>query len=59
MRAALIYQHATSACDRSIATALSALVTADRQAATKPDEMNKQGSSRAERPGQSAESGGA
>ena len=32
MRAALIYQHATSARDRSIATALSALVAADRPA---------------------------
>jgi hypothetical protein len=45
MRAALIYQHATSARDRSIATALSALVAADRQTATKPDKTNEQGSS--------------
>ena len=46
MRAALIYQHATSARDRSIATALSAFVTADRQTATKPDETDEQGSSK-------------
>jgi integrase len=44
MRAALIYQHATSARDRSIAAALSALVAADRPTASKPDGTNEQGS---------------
>ncbi|MGH3828017.1 MAG: hypothetical protein ACRDQX_12740, partial [Pseudonocardiaceae bacterium] len=48
MRAALIYQHATSARDRTIETALDALVTADRQTATHPDQPNQQ------RAGQSA-----
>jgi hypothetical protein len=44
MRAALIYQHATSARDRSIATALSALVTADRQTVSMPDKANQEDS---------------
>jgi hypothetical protein len=41
MRAALIYQHATSARDRSIATALSGLVATERQTTTKCDEANE------------------
>lgn len=44
MRAALIYQHATSARDRSIATALSALVAADRRTASRLDETNEKDS---------------
>jgi integrase len=44
MRAALIYQHATSARDRSIATALSALVAADRRTASRHDETNEEDS---------------
>jgi integrase len=44
MRAALIYQHATSERDRSIATALSALVAANRQTARTPGEANQEGS---------------
>jgi integrase len=46
MRAALIYQHATSARDRSIATALSALVAADRRkASVLSQETNNEGGS--------------
>ena len=44
MRAALIYQHATSARDRSIATALSALVAANRRTASRHDETNEEDS---------------
>jgi len=38
MRAALIYQHATSARDRNIATALSALVATERPTTSTSDE---------------------
>jgi hypothetical protein len=38
MRAALIYQHATSARDRSIASALSALVATQRPNSSTPGE---------------------
>jgi integrase len=52
MRAALIYQHATSARDRSIATALNALVAADRQtASTLTRQMSTPAASRTARPG--------
>jgi integrase len=44
MRAALIYQHATTARDRSIATALSDLVATERQTIGKPDKVNEEGS---------------
>lgn len=44
MRAALIYQHATSARDRSIAAALSDLVTTERRMSGKPDEVAKEDS---------------
>lgn len=44
MRAALIYQHATTARDRSIATALSDLVATERQTIGKPDKANEEGS---------------
>jgi integrase len=40
MRAALIYQHATSARDRSIAAALSELVAKERESNSKPDEAD-------------------
>ena len=42
MRAALIYQHATSERDRSIATALSALVTANRHTTPTPGEAHQE-----------------
>lgn len=41
MRAVLIYQHATSARDHVIADALNALVAADRQTTSKPDQTNE------------------
>jgi len=40
MRAALVYQHATSVRDRSIAAAMSELVAKERQSNSKPDEAN-------------------
>ena len=42
MRAALIYHHATSVRDRSIASALSDLVTTERQTPRKSDEADEQ-----------------
>ena len=50
MRAALIYQHATSERDRSIATALSALVTANRHTAPTPAEAHQEASGEEGRP---------
>jgi len=44
MRAALIYQHATTARDRSIATALSDLLATERPTIGKPDKANGEGS---------------
>jgi integrase len=44
MRAALIYQHATSERDRSIATALSALVATNRHTAPTPGEAHQEAS---------------
>jgi integrase len=44
MRAALIYQHVTSARDRSIATALSALVATERPTTSTSDETAEQDS---------------
>jgi integrase len=45
MRAALIYQHATSARDRSIASALSALVATQRPKSSTPSEPVRRHSS--------------
>ena len=44
MRAALIYQHATTARDRSIATALSDLVATERPKTGKPGKANEEDS---------------
>lgn len=41
MRAGLIYQHATTARDRSIATAWTDLVATERSTTGKPDEANE------------------
>ncbi|MGH4008101.1 MAG: tyrosine-type recombinase/integrase [Pseudonocardiaceae bacterium] len=50
MRAALIYQHATTDRDRSIAEALSALVDLDRTEGTEPESKEEDGDDGAARP---------